>query len=373
MKALSLCALLTLLLCHAAPAQDPSAAPPELDPKLVKEYEALLNQRFNRDPGEMLRHLERVGTADPAGLPVRDRFQLRFVTGDWARLGEELKQMPSDFAVKIFNKMLADLAENRRPSMRLDDIVGLSEAAPAELTHEHVRRIGQLLSIVVPANESFWLADRFQKGTRQFGGSDPAKRLLAARVLIAGNFRDLAREFLPASEEIARIADEGVRNELTAFVATQEERENQQRGEAQRLWDENIRELMLVQEGRSRESEKQRAISNITRIIGQVPPGTLGADFKQLIKDQPDAAMKLLTAVTRKMQYERSSDLPTRTSNLIVQANLAGLLSEQVNAGEQPWAQLLEMMADVWAGEAENTFTQKNAASNPQRFVLPFA
>jgi hypothetical protein len=59
-----------------------------------------------------------------------------------------------------------------------------------------VRRIGQLLSIVVP-KESFWLADRFQKGTGQFGGSDPAKRLLAARVLIAGNFRDLAREFLP--------------------------------------------------------------------------------------------------------------------------------------------------------------------------------
>lgn len=74
MKALPLCAVLTLLLCHAVPAQDPSAAPPELDPKLVKEYEALLNQRFNRDPGEMLRHLERVGTADPAGLPVRDRF-----------------------------------------------------------------------------------------------------------------------------------------------------------------------------------------------------------------------------------------------------------------------------------------------------------
>lgn len=371
MKTLHLCAVLMLFLCHAARAQEAAAAPPPVDPALIKEYEALLNQRFNRDPGEMLRHLERVGTADPAGLSVRDRFQLRFVTGDWARVGAELKQMPSDFAVRIYNKMLADLAENRRPALRLDDIVGLSEAAPAELSNEHVRRIGQLLSIVVPAKESFWLADRFQKGTGQFGGSDPAKRLLAARVLIAGNFRDLAREFLPGSEEIARIADEGVRNELTAFVATQEERENQQRGEAQRLWDENIRELMVVQEGRSRESEKQRAISNLTRIISQVPPGTLTADFKQLIKDHPDAAMKLLTAVTRKMQYERTSDIPTRTANLIVQANLASLLSEQVKAGEQPWAQILELMADVWAGEAENTYTQKSATSNQQRFVLP--
>jgi hypothetical protein len=48
-----------------------------------------------------------------------------------------------------------------------------------------------------------------------------------------------------------------VRNELMAFVATQEERENQQRGEAQRIWDENIRELMVVQDSKSRESEQQ--------------------------------------------------------------------------------------------------------------------
>jgi len=365
-------ALVILTTAHAQQPIDPAAEqPPGPDPKLLKEYEAIQNHKFNFEPGELLRHLERVGSADPTTLSANDRFLLRFVTGDWAKLGEELKQMPSELAVSIYNKMLTDLTENRKPVVRLDDIIGLSEAAPAELSHDNVRRLGQLLSVAVPMSEVFWLTDRFQKGTAKFGGSDPAKRLLAARVLIAGNFRDLARDYLPSSDQIAQISDENVRNDLLAFVATQEERENKRRNEAQRLWDENIRELLIPSTGRNRESERQRAISTLSKIITQVPPGTLAPVFTELVKTQPDSAMKLLTAITRKVQSERSSDVPTRTSNLAVQANVATLITGLVQPGEQPWAQIIELMADAWAGEADNTFVQKAATSNPQRFVLP--
>lgn len=375
MNPLHLCAALALILLTTAQAQEPATAipaqPTEPDPKLLKEYESILKQKFTRDPGELLRHLERVGTADPATLPAYDRFLLRFVTGDWAKVGVELKQMPPNLAVQIYNKMLADLTENRKPVVRLDDIVGLSEAAPTELNNDNVRRLGQLLGIAVPMSEVFWLTDRFQKGTGQFGGTDPAKRLLAARVLIAGNFRDLAREYLPGNEAIAQIADEGVRNELMAFVATQEQRESMQRSEVQRIWDENIRELRVPATEKNRNSEQQRAISNISKVITQVPPGTLAPAFTELVKDHPDTAMKLLTALARKIQYDRNGEVLTRTSNITVQANVANLLCDLVKPGEQPWAQVIELMADVWAGEAENTFTQKSATSNPQRFVLP--
>jgi hypothetical protein len=266
MNPLHLCAALALVILTTAQAQQPAVpapaqqpvAPPGPDPKLIKEYESIMNQKFTRDPGELLRHLERVGTADPATLPANDRFLMRFVTGDWTKIGEELKQMPPDLAVKIYNKMLADLTENRKPVVRLDDIVGLSEAAPAELNNDNVRRLGQLLGIAVPVSESFWLVDRFQKGTGKFGGTDPAKRLLAARVLIAGNFRDLARTYLPGNDQIAQIADEGVRNELMTFVATQEQRESTQRGEVQRIWDENIRDLLAPSTGRNKGWEKQK-------------------------------------------------------------------------------------------------------------------
>ncbi|MDH4475486.1 MAG: hypothetical protein QE274_03350 [Verrucomicrobiaceae bacterium] len=379
MNPLHLYAALALVIFTATQAQQPAVpapapppvAPPGPDPKLIKEYESIMNQKFTRDPGELLRHLERVGTTDPATLPANDRFLMRFVTGDWAKIGEELKQMPPDLAVKIYNKMLADLTENRKPVVRLDDIVGLSEAAPAELNNDNVRRLGQLLGIAVPVNESFWLLDRFQKGTGKFGGADPAKRLLAARVLIAGNFRDLARTYLPGNDQIAQIADEGVRNELMAFVATQEQRENTQRSEVQRIWDENIRELLAPSTDKNRNSEKQKAISNISKIITQVPLSTLAPVFTELVKSNPETAMKLLTALERKVQNDRNGDVLTRTSNIAVQASVAALLCDLVKPGEQPWTQVIELMADVWASEAENTFTQKSATSNQQKFILP--
>jgi len=368
MNRLRLC--LAFAIVASAQAQQP-APPPGPDPKLLKEYKSILQQKFTRDPNELLRHLERVGTSDPATLSANERFQLRFVTGDWAKLGEELKAMPQDLAVKIYAKMLADLTENRKPVMRLDDIIALSDASPAELSNDNVRRIGQLLGVTVPMSEIFWIVDRFQKGTGKFGGNDPAKRLLAARVLIAGNFRDLARSYLPASEKIAEIADEGVRNELMNFVATQEQRESTQRTEVQKIWDENIRDLLEPPTtGKSKAWEKQKPISNISKIITQVPVSTLAPVFTDLIKSNPETAMKLLTALERKVQTERSSDTTTRTQNIALQSGVANLLCDLVKPGEQPWTQVIEMMADVWASEAENTFTQKNT-TNPQRFVLP--
>lgn len=345
--------------------------PPAPDPKLLKEYQSILNQKFTRDPNELLRHLERVGTSDPATLPANERFLLRFVTGDWTKVRDELVQMPPDLAVKIYNKMLADLTENRRPVVRLDDVISLSDVAPADLTNDNIRKLGQLLGIVVPVTETFWLADRLQKGTGKFGGTDPAKRLLAARLLIAGNFRDLARNYLPPADQLEQIADQAVRDELMAFVATQEQRESTQRSEVQRIWDENIRELLEPSPVKNRGWDKAKPLAAIAKVITQVPQSTLAPILTELVKTNPDAAMKLLTALERKVQAERNGDVPTRTANIAAQASVANLVADLTSAGEQPWTQILELMADVWAGEAENTFTQKKAATNQQRFVLP--
>ena len=43
----------------APPPQAPAAEAQPLDPKLLKQYEAILNQKFSRDPAEIYRSLER--------------------------------------------------------------------------------------------------------------------------------------------------------------------------------------------------------------------------------------------------------------------------------------------------------------------------
>lgn len=375
----SLAALVIITSAHGqepAPVAAPAPAPPApatpapLDPQVLKQLQSILNQNFTRDPSELLRHLEKFGAADAATLPVNDRFNLRFLTGDWTKVREELAQMPPDLARKIYDKILSDLTARNRPNVRLEDVLGIADIVPDELTNDNVRRLGQLLAVAVPVTESYFLSDRLQKGTLKLGGSDPAKRLLAARVLVAGGFKDLARSYLPPMDQIEKIGDEGVRNELTAFLSTQSERDSNQRGEVQKIWDENIQGMMAPSTGKSNKWEKTKYLQAISKVITQVPQSTLAPVLNDLIKSNPDAAVQLISALTRKVQNERNNDVPARTENITAQASVAGLISEQVKPGEQPWAQMLEMMADHWTSEAENTFTQK-AAQNPQRFVLP--
>ena len=380
MKSIFLCFTLALLTSvHAqqpAPAVAPAppaapALPPPPDPKILKETEAILKDHFSRDPNELLRHLERVGTTDPATLPVNERFQFRFVTSDWPKLREELALMPPDLARKVYDKMLADLTEKQRPNVRLEDVLGLADSAPGELTGDNLRRLGQLTSIAVPVAESYWLVDRLKKGTRTLGGTDPAKRLAAARLLIYANFKDLARTYLPSPAEMDQIADEGLKNELRNFLTTQQERENAQHAEVQRIWDENINALLNPDTSKAKAWEKSKAGNNISKVITQVPTSTLASVLAEAAKTNPQGAMHLVTAFTRKVQNERSGDVVMRAENLAAQSTIANLLLDLVPSGEQPWSQIFEMMADHWTSEADYTYQQKSTNNNQGRYVAP--
>jgi hypothetical protein len=358
----------------AAPAATPpaeAAAPAPPDPKVIKQWETLLNQKFAREPGDVYLALERVVTSNPSTPNAMDRFLGYFRTGDWGKIREELAQMPPDLARKIYDKMLADLTEKQKPNMRLDDVMGVADAVPGEFTWDQVHKIGQLLGLAVPANESYWLSDRMKKGTDKLGGTDPARRLLAGRVLLAGGFKDLARVYLPPIEQVDQIADEGLRNELTSFLTSQRESEAAQRGLVQKIWDENLRILTLA---KVNEWEKSKASQALAKVITQIPQSTLAPVFSEMLKSNPDSAVRLVGGLGRKLQNEARGEVPLRTENLKAQATVANLLADHVDPATQPWNQLSQMMAEFWASEAENTFTLKTAATperDRQKFVAP--
>src|SRR3954467_4551902 len=73
----------------AAEATAPAApAPP--DPKVVKSWETLLNQKFSRDPNEIFQSLEKSGLGDISSLNPAERFVHFFRTSDWAKIRSEL-------------------------------------------------------------------------------------------------------------------------------------------------------------------------------------------------------------------------------------------------------------------------------------------
>lgn len=352
----------------AAPEQPPAPpTPPPLDPKVLKQYEVLLNQKFSRDPSEIFRSLERTRAADTQ--TATDRFLSDFRMGDWGKIREQLNTIPAELARKIYDKMLGDLTEKQKPNMRLDDVLALSDAVPGDFTWEEVHRIGQLLGLAVPATESYWLSDRLKKGTGKFGGQDPAKRLLAGRIALAGGFKDLARSLLPPLEEIQQLPDEGVRNELTAFLASQRESEAAQRGQMQKIWDENLRTLTLA---KVNDWERTKASQALAKVITQIPPPTLAPAFTDLVKSNPEGAVRLLGGLANKLQNETRGDVTLRTDNLKAQATLANLLADNVDLQAAPWNPIVQIMAEFWISEAENTFALKTgAAPDRQRFVAP--
>ena len=355
-----------------APEPPPAPAPPPPpDPKYIKQLESILNQKFNRDPYDIFHALSRTGTTDPATMTPQEKLLLAFRTGDWGGIRSQLAQMPPEFSRRIYDKMLSDLTEKPKPNMRLDDVIGLSDAVPGDLTNDEVRRLGQLTGLAVPANESYWLADKLKKGTEKFGGNDPAKRLLAGRILLAGGFKDLAREYLPPLDQVQQITDEGVRNDVTAFLNTQQESEAAQRGQMQKIWDENLRTLTLA---KVNDWERTKAASALAKIITQIPQTTLAPIMTDLVKSNPDSAVRLISNLGVKVQNESRGEIQTRVDNIKVQAAMAGLLAANVDLKTQPWSQLAQMMAEFWMSEADNTFTIKTADPNSvrgQKFVAP--
>lgn len=220
------CGLLLALLALAPLASAQTAA--ALDPKMQAQYENLLNHKFSRDLSEVFSALERASKIE-ASTAADTRFLHSFRLGDWAQIRAELGQLPPDLSRRIFDKMLADLTERQKSGMKLDDILALVDALPGELNDAELRKIGELISNSVPASESFWLAERMRRGTAKLGGKDPARRLAAGRVLLAGGFRELALAYLPTSAKLDEIKDEAFRQEVAAFLSTEQASEFAQR------------------------------------------------------------------------------------------------------------------------------------------------
>ncbi|MDB6152207.1 MAG: hypothetical protein JWL90_660 [Chthoniobacteraceae bacterium] len=348
----------------------PLGPPPPPDPKVIKQLEAILTQKFTRDPNDIFNGLERGRSAEAQNLT--ESFLALFRTGDWRKIRESLAEMPLELARRIYEKMLADLTEKQKPNVRLDDVLALADAVPGEFTGDQLRRLGQLLGLAVPVSESYWLSDRLKKGTDKLGGSDLGKRVLAGRVLLAGGFKDLARIYLPPLEQLDQIADEGVRNEVRSFLSSQQESEVAQRGQVQKVWDDNVRILGLA---KVNDWERTKASQELARVITQISPSTLAPVFGDMVKNNPEGAVRLISALGRKLQNEVRNEVPVRVENLKAQTAVANLLAENVDLSLQPWNQLSQMMGEFWLLEAETTFTLKTGVpANPNdkpKFVAP--
>lgn len=334
------------------------AAP--LDAKTQQQYERLLRHRYSRDLSEVFAAMEKSARPD-ARASADVRFLSAFRLGDWAQVRAELAALPPELGRGIYDKILSDLADRPKNGVRLEDVFALADAGPGELNDLQLRKLGQILGQIVAPNESFWVAERLTRGTEKLGGKDPARRLAAGRVLLAGGFRDLARRYLPAGADLDQIADEGLRQEIAAFLAAEQATEIAQRDQISRIWSENV--AILRSEKKISEGEKNRAAGEMLRVLTQVSPAVLGGTFADLMKSQPDAALKIVGGLSRKIQNEGGAPATQRIDNLRAQTVLANLIAEHLDVAGGDWRQVLSLMAESWMTEVEQSFGRQSGGA----------
>ncbi len=345
-------------LACAATLSAQQAAP--LDAKTQQQYERLLRHRFSRELSEVFAAMEKSARPD-ARAGADARFLSAFRLGDWAQVRAELAALPPELGRGIYDKILSDLADRPKNGVRLEDVFALADAGPGELTDLELRKLGQILGQIVAPNESFWVAERLTRGTEKLGGKEPARRLAAGRVLLAGGFRDLARQYLPAGADLDQIADEGLRQEIAAFLAAEQATEIAQRDQISRIWADNV--AILRSEKKISDWDKTKAAGEMLRVLTQVSPAVLGGTFADLMKAQPDAALKIVGGLSRKIQNEGGAPVAQRLDSLRAQAVLANLIAEHVDDAGSDWRQVLGLMAESWVAEVEQSFGRQSGGS----------
>ena len=91
----------------------------------------------------------------------------------------------------------------------------------------------------------------------------------------------------------------------------------------------------------------------------------LSGTFAELMKSQPDAALKIVGGLSRKIQNETHAAAAQRIDNLRAQTVLANLIAENPEAASGSWRQVLALMAESWMTEVENSFSRQ--AGVPRR------
>jgi hypothetical protein len=339
--------------------------------ELIKTYGRLESQRYYRHGSTVYETVVRFSETDPSRITPSDEFVRAYYESRWDEVAGTLAKLPGELADKIYNRMLEDLTGRNVPVLTLDDFLGLADACPGEMSSERIAKLGLLLRIAVAKEQELWLRRALEKGTRRLG-MDGKKRLDTGRILIHAGFDQLARKCLPDTAAASRIEDDAVREEVLAFLATQEELDELREAEFGGLWKEHT---VVLGDPQADSSRRQSAADALVDLIEQVPISTVEPAIRALVRDDAQAAMRLALALGKRTRYKRmATDVAMTVSVLRAQKSLLLSAAAGADLAAAPWNPIAVGMADRWIREVEHTIVNApgyQTVERPQPFVAP--
>lgn len=345
----------------------------------AKNYDGLQNEDLRYGVLDVNNFLRNNAYRKPEELNEKDLFRIDLYTRQWNKVRDTLQEMPKDLSEKVYGRLLWSFTQGQKPYMSMEDVIGVIDACPCELKSDWLKQLGAISKAVVLPEEQGLFALRLEKGTRLVGGSDPAKKLLAGRILMYATMNDFAKKLLPTSDEASRISDQQVRTEILLFHGALIEVEKQKAElatDTEKEWNKISNDLL----NETSRDKQEQLIQKLWQMIANVPAETVAKSVQLLYDRQPNTAFRLvLTIESRVIELQNwLSDSDKREENVKTIVRIGNALDGKAPFTQQPWNQIPDTIATIWIQEVERMvkerpeYEKRRADPNAKmNYVLP--
>ncbi|WP_146598362.1 hypothetical protein [Novipirellula aureliae] len=340
---------------------------------------AMRGFNFVRRPEAVLRARAEIGL-EMASLPAEDAddaeivnwFHRHAMAGEWDAVKALLILRAGSEAEGMYSALIQG-TNHLESELIPEDVLGLSEAAPAEPTDWQVDALAGLLKASAKKTSTRPLVERFREGTTWFGTKTDAQRDRTVRLLLAAGLPIEAFEFMPSLET--------ARNEKNAAVMLghaeyQMARSSETTGaESDRMvetaWS-LLGEIALLEEAES--SVRSECLNQAVDLLPRVPPGP-GLTWLRSLFANPSLAPAGLQAVALKalkLEDEKLSEA-VRAQAILTMKEAVDTLLEQRNLQLDQLTIPLRMLTIGLLSRAEDaikTDAQKNGVSEVAALLL---
>jgi hypothetical protein len=372
-----------------------------------RRLQELLRLQFDRRPSSLLQTLARQWDGSPQ--PTNDvlRFRQDVIAGRWSAAGEFIAQLPENQRVQVYRHVLEALGRDPQPArpgmptpdgdlvpgampenppmvmpgmppgmfpapvLLPDDVLALADIAPGELNDDLIQRLGYLLiRALSKGNYIAPFLSRLEQGTPRLGGADPARRDLAAQLLIAAGRLTDAGRFLP-SLEAAKASSDLKALDLHARYHLEVGRQEQNTNSLQQAWE--LTQLLLASTNAlstnnpaaDRDRVLRRALELLPLIARHQGTNWLRASFR----DRPGEGMAILAAALG-APAPNLRDAEVRRRNLEQQCQAVLVLLDTVGPETKRWTTPLQVIALNWMQEAD--LTRERWYQQPRQYPDPY-
>jgi len=312
---------------------------------IADRAETIYRLKLSRTPDDVFRAVTRMNAGADKNLPEDQRYLLYLQAGEWEKFRDMAKPFTAEQSERMYFKVLNDLTwGNPKPVMLPTDVLGLADAAPAELEEKQAVQIGRLLSYSIGKTDSrAELMAILKKGTARLGGTDPARRQITARVLGSAEFWEEAKLFGLKGNEIPTVVAD-LKVDTSADSAA----------------DAYDRFLAQLRDPARSADERDNTLTGLQQAIVQLTPATLEAKLGALVRDaaNPEPMWDVVGVIGRKTAKAQDNfDYDLRRANLDVQRTTIQILAASRPLDAQPARTLANLFARNWIAEAQTTLT----------------